>query len=173
MTLSLFALALAADGPARCTVKWTGPAEKCAIREEYEIQATAPSEKAAEKAARKQLVHVLELEREAVRARSPAIPDLEFERCEATTKDAFVNCFPEPAMAEEKLCFVELAGAPECWNGDLLNLEEVGWRALVVGRRQMCAAVDEHLVSQNYTDVDARRAECRATCEARTTVRCP
>jgi hypothetical protein len=61
----------------------------------------------------------------------------------------------------------------DCWTGDVLHLETVGWRALDAGRRQMCDAVDKHLVEQAYSDVESRRVQCRAKCEAETTVRCP
>ncbi|MFZ5476617.1 MAG: hypothetical protein ACOZNI_07560 [Myxococcota bacterium] len=172
MSLLPIALALAGDGPTRCTAKWTGPAKSCAVRGSWEVQATASTPKGAERAVKKELVKVLQLEAAAIRARVTAMTEGEFGACEAAIDTAFVNCFPEPELAEEKLCFVELK-VGECWNGDLLNFEDVGWHALEEGRRRMCEAVDKHLVAQSYTDVELRRTECRAKCESLTTVKCP
>ena len=94
-----------------------------------------------------------------------------FHTCYDAAATAYVNCFPEPVLAEVKLCFVQLEDK-ECWPGDLFNFESVAWRALTRGREMMCDAVDARLVAQAYTDTEVRRVECRARCEAKVLVRC-
>ncbi len=170
MLVALLPLALA--GPARCVASWTGPAAGCALRGELTASAAGPSEKAAERAVQRQLAKVTELAVAAHRARIPTLGPESFTSCAATVKeDAHVNCFPDEDLAEEGLCFVELAD-PECWTGQVRQVEGVGWQVLGAGRDALCRAVDERLVEQNYTDVATRRAVCAASCAAKTTVRC-
>lgn len=171
--LVLAFVSLVSAGPSRCVATWTGPSEGCGIRGEVKAAAAGPSEKAAARAAEKHLAKVAELTAAAQRARSPGRTEQEFAGCAAAVKaDAYVNCFADASLADEALCFVELVD-PECWNGQVLTVDGVGWEMVAEGRRQMCEAVDARLVQQNYTDLATRRAVCAAACASKTTVRCP
>jgi hypothetical protein len=171
MMLVLVAGALA--GPSRCVATWTGPVEGCALRAEVVASGAGPSEKAAERALHKQLTRVVDRSVAAALARMSLADESQFRGCEDVVQaKAYVNCFEEPALASPAFCFVDLPD-PTCWTGEVLQVEDVAWRALEVGRHKMCAAVDARLVAQNYTDMAARRAICAASCESKTTVRCP
>jgi hypothetical protein len=172
MLFFLPALALAAD-PARCVATWTGPKADCAVRGELTASANGTSRRAAEKAIHKELAVVTERAVAGARLQMPGVAVAEFAGCAARVeKEAFVDCFDAPELAEIRLCFVQLDD-PTCWNGDVLNMEGVAWQMLAKGRKKMCEAVDERLVTQNYLDVATRRAVCAATCEMKTRVSCP
>jgi hypothetical protein len=169
LILSMSALA----GPTRCVAFWTGPAAQgCNLRDTYKAEATALSEAAARKHAVEQLAHVLELAATAQQAVRPALGSADFLLCSDVAATAFVDCFDEPQLRGRPLCFASFDD-PACWTGEPLTVEVAGVRALAVGRSQMCQAVDDRIVEQAYTDMDVRRAQCAASCEARTTVRCP
>jgi hypothetical protein len=171
MLLAIASLALAT--PARCVATWTGPVPGCALRGEIVASAAGPNEKAAERALRRQLERVTELSVAAQRTKRATQVDEAFSMCADTVPTrAFVNCFAEPALAAPALCFVELPD-PTCWTGEVLQIDAVGWQAVGTGRDAMCKAVDARLVAQNYTDLEARRAVCAASCASKTTVRCP
>jgi hypothetical protein len=159
--------------PTRCIATWNGPAPSgCGLPDTYKVEATASSESAARKAAIAQLGKVLVLDADARRIARPALGTSEFLRCEASAKQAFVDCFAEPALTETSLCFATLDSA-QCWSNTPITLEVRGVKALAVGRERMCEAVDARIVAQAYTDTETRRAKCRAECEAKTAVRCP
>lgn len=162
---------LAMAEPARCVASWTGSSPGCQLRGELRAEVTGPSENSARRSLLRELQRVAEFASTAQQAQIPTMTTADFNACPDTVATAFVNCFAEPALSQELLCFVEFADTT-CWSGDILHLEEVGWRALDAGGRRMCAAVDERLVLQDYTDLELRRADCRARCEQRTTVRC-
>lgn len=164
---------IALAGPTRCVATWTGPATQgCALRDTYKAEATAGSESAARAQAVDQLTRVLALAGAAQQAVRPVIGPTEFSQCPAAAASAFVDCFEEPQLRGRPLCFASFDD-PACWTGEPLTVEVAGVRALAVGRAQMCAAVDERITQQAYADTELRRVQCRASCEARTTVRCP
>jgi hypothetical protein len=158
--------------PTRCIATWNGPAPGCGLHETYKVEATAGSEGAARKAAVDQLATVLVLDSDAHRVARPALGTSEFLRCEESAKRAYVDCFAEPALAGEALCFATF-DSPECWSGEPFTIEARGVRALAIGRQRMCEAVDARILAQGYNDTVTRRAKCRAACEAKTAVRCP
>lgn len=167
----LFSVALA--GPSRCVATWTGPAPGCAIRAPIVASGAALSEKAARRALAAHLDSVIELTIVASRARLTTLGPAEFAACsDIVSRDAYVNCFEEPALAAPAFCFVGFDD-PTCWTGEVLEVEDVGWRALQGGRDKMCTAVDTRIVSQKYTDEATRRPICAAACASKTTVRCP
>lgn len=172
MPLLLVALALAGDDPTRCVAQWTGPVEGCQLRGTLQFSATASTEKGARKALAKHMTEAVRLAEKAELARLTTLSEGQFVRCDEAVAKSFVNCFPEPHLDQELLCFAELKDR-ECWDGEILTVEDVGWRALVAGRRTMCAEVDRYLVRQNYTDLETRRLACAARCASDTTVRCP
>lgn len=168
----LSALALAAD-PARCVATYTAsPTAECGLRGEVKASAAGPSEKAAEKATRKQLDKVVDLTVAAQRARIPAMGEDAFAGCRAKVRDdAYVNCFADATLADEALCFVELADA-DCWTGQVRQVEGTGWQVANTARDAFCKEVDARLVALNYTDLATRRAVCAASCAAKATVKC-
>lgn len=168
----LLTLSLAFAEPYRCAVVWSAPALACQVRGPLRVEATAGSEGAARAASVRQLSDVLHLTGLAMRARSALLSDADFSGCALAAEAVSPLCFPEPALAGFRLCFADLP-ATECWSGEVLNFEAAPVRALDLGRRQLCDAVDDRIVTQNYTNTDLRRAECRARCEAETRVRCP
>lgn len=170
--LLLMSLSFAADPPARCVASWTPPPTGCALRGNIQAQAAGPNRSAAEKATRKQLDAQIDASAAGMMAALGTTSKVDFLDCRNTVGDAFVDCFPDPALADTSLCFVTFDDA-ECWTGDVLNLETTGWKAVGAGRAEMCRKVDERLVAQNYDDVATRRAVCRASCETKTAVRCP
>lgn len=172
MTLLLISLALAGDDATRCVAEWTGPVEGCALRGPWHFEATSSTEKGARKALKKYVAEATSLAQAAEKERIKTLTDGQFVLCSDALEKAFVNCFPEPTLDQAGVCFVELKDK-DCWNGDVLTVEDVGWRALAEGRQEMCAAVDAYLVQQNYTDVASRRVQCKSTCTSQTVVRCP
>lgn len=169
--LLLAALALAGE-PTRCVAQWSGPVEGCQLRGSYSFTATASTEKGARKALGKHMQEAVDLAGKAERARVTTLNEGQFILCQDAVAKSFVNCFPEPHLDQELLCFAELKDK-ECWDGEVLPIEDVGWRALVAGRKKMCDEVDAFLVAQNYTDLETRRTTCAARCVAETTVKCP
>lgn len=172
MTLLLAALALAGDDSTRCVAQWTGPVEGCQLRGSWDFSATASTEKGARKALQRHMNEVIDRAKKAEISRVNTLTEGQFILCEDVVPKAFVNCFPEPHLDQDLMCFAELKDR-DCWNGEILPVEDIGWRALQVGRSQMCAAVDRHIVTQGYTDAEARRVACASTCMAETVVRCP
>lgn len=171
--MMLVLASLASAGPSRCVATWSGPVEGCALRGEVAASGAGLSEKAADRAVRKHLARVVDRSIAASLARMTIADESQFRSCEAVVQaKAYVNCFEDPALAAPSFCFVDLPD-PTCWTGEVLQVEDVGWRALERGRDKMCAAVDARLVSQNYTELPTRRAVCAAACETKTTVRCP
>lgn len=166
------ALALAAE-PNRCVVSWSPPTSGCAIRTTIEAHGSGPNRKAAERAARKQLGVAIDATALSQMARlgTPVLGD--FSSCKDDVATAYIDCFPDTTLsAPDALCFVTLDDV-ECWNGDVLHVETLGWKALEEGRKQMCAAVDARIVALNYTDMVPKQAICKAACEVKTVVRCP
>lgn len=170
MLLALVAVALA--GPARCAATWTGPAPTCALRGEVKATAAGPSEAAARRALKKEIAEVVRLTVASQRARIPTQVAAEFEGCAAVvTEDAFVNCFADDSLVEASMCFAELDDR-QCWTGQVVQVEGVGWHVLDAGRDAICKAVDERLVTSGWSDLATRRAVCAAACQSRATVRC-
>ncbi len=166
-------VALAAAEPVRCTATWATATVGCQVRGPVRAEATAGSEAAARARVLDQLVEELGLFGIALRLRSPMLAEADFAACPTVAPAAaMVSCFPEPALQGKRFCFADLA-APECWTTEVLHFEAAGVRALDQGRDQMCARVDARLVELDYTDLEWRRASCRARCEAETRVRCP
>jgi hypothetical protein len=172
MFFALVSLVLAA-GPTRCTATWSGPERGCALRGDVQATATAPTEKGAERAIQKEIARVVDVSSDAMMAQIPFLHQAEFSTCQDTISDAaIVSCTSEPQLAGSNYCFVVFQD-DDCWSGDVLSIEDVGWRALENGRREMCSRVDQRLVEQNYNNVGMQRAVCRAKCEQETVVSCP
>ncbi len=166
-------LSVATAGEAnRCVAAWSGPAEGCNVRESFDITAGGSSEKTAEKATRAALEAALRAYTTYWKVQSPLVDPAETASCNARAADAHVNCFPDATLADQKYCYVALESA-ECWTGEVLKIELTGYKSWDQGRKDMCAAVDKHLVAQNYTDLELRRTKCAAECVARTRVNCP
>ncbi len=157
--------------PWRCVATWVEPVPGCAVPGPLMADATANSEVAARRAATAWLGQVLEDAGEAKRVRYPLVPASDYGSCEEEAKGAMLNCFPEPALAETKLCYVVFTDP--CWSGQPMTLEITGWRALAEGRELMCGSVDARLVAQDWSNLEQRRADCRAQCEQKVQVRCP
>ncbi len=169
---TLLTLATALAEPNRCVATVRLPAEGCIVRGEYTVNGAARTEAAATKAARAALSDAVAKGVTALRVAQPGVQERDLETCAARVKDAYVECFPEPRLAEPLYCFVSLADE-SCWTGDVLTLEDTGWKVYGAGRDMMCAAVDQRLVEQNYTDVARSRARCAASCARDVQVRCP
>ena len=166
-------VALAGADPVRCTATWAVASVGCQVRGPVRAEATAGGEAAARARVIDQLVEELGLFGVALRLRTPMLGEADFAACPTVAPAAaMVSCFPEPALQGRRFCFADLA-APECWTSEALHIEAAGVRALEVGREEMCARVDARLVQLAYTDLEWRRASCRARCEAETRVRCP
>ncbi len=162
-----------AGEPTRCVATWTADTPACALRGEFAGMGAAPSLDAAERSARKHLATVLERSQAAMRAVNPNIVSAQFMMCqEKATEFAHVNCFAEPSLVGPTYCFAELADR-ECWDGEVLAVGGPAWRALDLGRRELCEKVDARLVQLNYSDMGVRRVTCAASCEATAMVRCP
>jgi hypothetical protein len=168
----MFLSSVLAAEATRCTAIWTGPAPGCPLLGDYQVEGTASTKKGAERAARLQLAQVLELAADARQLEITALDDVAFGQCTALAMQTYVNCFPEPALSGERYCFASFNN-PDCWSAEVLTVETDGWRALEEGRRLMCQAVDSRLISQNYSDLALRRANCAAACEEETKVSCP
>ena len=171
MLLLTTLVATAAD-PARCVAAWNGAVAGCNVRESFDITAGGASDKAAQKATRSALEAALLAYAAAWKAASPLVDPAETAQCAAKAASTSVDCFPDPTLADEKFCYATLDDA-NCWPGDVLKLELTGHRSWDQGRKDMCAAVDKHLVAQNYADVEQRRSQCAASCVAKTKVNCP
>lgn len=168
----LFASFVAHAEPNRCVATLQLPAEGCAVRGETTVTGVGRTEAAARKAASATLQTAVQKAVTALRISQPGVLERDLETCDERVKKAFVECFPEPALAEPQFCFVSLDDK-DCWSGDVLTLEEVGLKVYDVGTAMMCKAVDDRLVAQNYTDVAVSRARCAASCARNVRVRCP
>ena len=164
-------LALAED-PTKCVATVTAPVASCALHGTFTVMAGGKTEVAATRAARAALDVALEKSTDAARIAQPGTERSAHEGCGTVANTAHVDCFPDATLKEPKFCVVTLA-EPDCWNGDVLELEDTGWKVFVAGTAQMCAAVNLRLTQQNYTDVEVRRAKCAAACLSQTVVRCP
>lgn len=165
-------LAALAGEPNRCVAAWTGPVTGCNVRESFDITAGGASDKAAQKATRGALEAALMAYAAAWKAQSPLVDPAETSQCAAKAAAVSVDCFPDATLADDKFCYVTLDDA-NCWTGDVLKIELTGHKAWDQGRKDMCAAVDKHLVAQNYADVELRRTQCAASCAAKTKANCP
>ena len=158
--------------PNRCVATLTLPAPACALRGSITVTDAATSEPAATRAARKALGNAVRAAVAAVKAESPLVlPDL-VAGCDAAVATAHVECFPDLQLAESKYCFATLADT-SCWDGEVITLEDRGWKVFGAGRAMICKAVDDRLIAQNYADVAVARARCAAACAAEAQVRCP
>lgn len=171
LLLLLTSVANAGD-PYRCVATVAPPVPTCAVHGTFTVTAGAKTEPAATKAARRALGKALVKTAESFQLAQPAADPTELSGCAAVAEAAHVDCFPDAALKETRFCLVTLADT-ECWAGDVLEIEEVGWKVFESGTDKMCAAVDTKLVTQNYTDVAIRRAKCAASCLSQTQVRCP
>ncbi|GDX83553.1 hypothetical protein LBMAG42_53640 [Deltaproteobacteria bacterium] len=171
MILLFVSLAHAGD-PYRCVATVAPPVPTCAVHGTFTVTAGAKTEAAATKAARAALAKALVKTAESFQLAQPAADPAELAGCSAVGDAAHVDCFPDAGLKETRFCLVTLADT-ECWGGDVLELEDVGWKVFEAGTDKMCAAVDAKLVTQNYTDVAVRRAKCAAACLSQTQVRCP
>ncbi|MBM4390550.1 MAG: hypothetical protein FJ090_05470 [Deltaproteobacteria bacterium] len=171
MMIMLLSVATAGE-PNRCLAAWSGTAEGCNVRETFDIASGGSSEKSAEKATRAALEAALRAYTIYRKLQSPLADPAETASCDARAADAHVNCFPDATLADPKYCYVALDSA-ECWTGEVIKFELTGYKAWDRGRKDMCAAVDKHLVAQNYTELELRRTKCAAECAAHTKVNCP
>ncbi len=167
----LLPLALAGEAT-RCVATWVGAQPGCGVGERFTVDGTGASQKTAEKAARDQLAQVLDLYAKARMAATPLLTSEAYASCSGIAAQSYLSCFPEPILKETQFCFV-VFNEKDCWTGEVLNLEDTGWRALERGRKDMCARSDSWLEQQAYQDVTQRRARCAALCEERTRVTCP
>jgi hypothetical protein len=167
----LLPLALAGEAT-RCVATWMGAQPGCGVGERFHVEGTGANPKAAEKAAQEQLTQVLELYAASRMAVTPLLTPEAYSGCSGSAAQTHLSCFPEPELKETQFCFV-VFNEKECWTGEVLNLEDAGWRALERGRKDMCTRSDAWLEQQAYQDVLLRRARCAALCEERTRVTCP
>ncbi len=171
-SLFLFSTLANAGDPYRCVATVAPPVPTCSVHGTFTVTAGAKTEAAATKAARAALAKALVKTADAFLLAQPAADAAELSGCSAVADTAHVDCFPEAGLKDTKFCFVTLAD-PECWTGDVLDVEEVGWKVFEAGTDKICAAVDARLVTQNYTDMAVRRAKCAASCLSQAQVRCP
>ncbi len=171
MFFSLVTASALAGDPVRCVASVQAPTTDCGLRGEFSVTAAARTERAATTAARAALSETLGKAVAHVLLSQPA-STLDSAKCTALVADAHVNCFPDAALAKPLYCFVSLPDE-RCWNGEVLTVEDVGWKVFGRGTAEMCKAVDARLVGQNFTDLAVRRAECAASCLKATTVSCP
>lgn len=167
----LLSLALAGEGT-RCVATWVGAQPGCGVGERFTVDGTGANEKAAEKAAYEQLAQVLDLYATARMTATPLLTSDAYAACSSLAASTHLSCFPEASLKETQFCFV-VFNEKDCWTGEVLNLEDTGWRALERGRTDMCARSDAWLEQQAYRDVVLRRARCAALCQERTRVTCP
>ncbi len=158
--------------PNRCVATLALPAPGCGLRGPITVTDAAPSEVAATQAARKALGKAVQSAIAAVQVERPLLLPDAVAGCEAAVAAAHVECFPDARLADPHYCFVSLAET-SCWGGDVLTLEDRGWKVFAAGRSLLCKAVDDRLVAQNYADVVTTRARCAAVCAAQVQVRCP
>jgi hypothetical protein len=170
----LITVGIALAGATRCVARWEGPVDGCPLVEVLRVEGAAPGPRAAERAARGALESAVKLYVTAYKQRYPQIDPKRFAQCGAVVRaSAFVDCFPDPGLGKlEALCFAELAD-PECWDGRVLTVEGTGWTLVQEGRSEMCRAVDQQVVQQDFLDRDVMRSWCAASCAADTRVRCP
>ncbi|MDP2315107.1 MAG: hypothetical protein Q8P41_19565 [Pseudomonadota bacterium] len=172
MILLLATLAYA-EG-ARCVATWRGPVPGCPIAGDLVASATRGSETTAERAARRQLARVLELTADELVERSGDRYNAEYVLCtERTLEVADVECAGQQSSMDGGLCFVTFDD-PSCWpDGEVLTMENEGWRAVIDGRQAMCEAVDARLVRLAYRDMEESRIRCQESCVTRAAVSCP
>lgn len=161
-----------AEEPTRCVATVNTPLPTCSLHGTFTVTAGGKTEAAATKSVRAALDIALEKSADASRVAQPTTDRAAHEGCYAVADTAHVDCFADASLKEAKFCFITFADA-DCWNGDVLELEDIGWKVFVAGTAKMCSAVSERLSLQNYTDAEVRRAKCAASCLSQTVVRCP
>ena len=171
MLLFLLNVAFAGD-PVRCVATLTVPTEGCTLHGNFTITEAGRTEAAASRAARATLAEALDRAGKAFMLVQPNANLKEVIACSALVETAHMDCFPEARLKEKQYCFITLDDA-DCWSGDVLEIEDTGWKVFSEGTQKMCAAVDAQLVTKNYTDMEVKRATCSASCITKTQVRCP
>ncbi|MSQ00675.1 MAG: hypothetical protein EXR71_02145 [Myxococcales bacterium] len=169
----LFVLSTAAlAAPSRCVATLALPVPACSLGGPITVTDAAPAEPAAKRAARNALGHAVQAAVAAIKTESPLFAADLLAGCGEAVAAATVECFPDARLADEQYCFVSLAEA-SCWGGEVLTLEDRGWKVFAAGRSMMCKAVDDRLVARNFADVAIVRARCAAVCASQVQVRCP
>jgi hypothetical protein len=171
LSLTMLLSTAVAGEPVRCVAVLETPKAACALHHSFSVTGAGPNEVAATRAARTALEKAVS---SSVTAQVTAQPLVTIDpaQCSALAKNAHVDCFPEAALAQTAYCFVSLAD-PACWDGEVLTVEDKGWRVFARGTAEMCQAVDKRVVAQNYNDTETRRLACAASCLRSTAVRCP
>jgi len=136
------------------------------------VDGTGPTPRAAEAAAHRQLAEILETNAAIQMQTLSTYSEDDFSRCDQAAARAETYCFDDSSLASDKFCFVTFDDK-NCWDGTVLNVEDVGWKVLEDARSTMCDRVDQYQVDLNYDNVMLRRLTCRSRCEQRVRVSCP
>lgn len=170
--LATLNLAIAdSDGPARCEAIWTGPSSVCDLSGTWAASGFGDDESSARAAAMARLRKALEAgaQASATRLNQPAASLAQ--RCadDAAARARF-DCYEDPALAEARMCYLDLP-EPDCWSQGTLTVEGVVWRTMERGRDQICRQMDDTLRGGPLSA--EQQSACRARCYQNARVRCP
>lgn len=171
----LLAAAALAAPPVRCEAVFSGPSSACALSGEWSTTGTGKNEATARRNAERRLATLIEsaVERQSLATAgtmAAATSAQDALTCgEAVADQARVFCYEEPSLSAKQLCFADLKRS-SCWREGPINTEAPGWRAMELGRAQLCEQVDRTLVEDDATLLD--RLSCQVECLQETQVRC-
>lgn len=178
LTLAALGLGAApawAEPPHRCEAVFVGPTKECELLGTWTVSGVARSEDAARKVALGRLAELMiaALDERAAKTAgtaSAALAEGQRKSCPAAAPAAAtVVCYPEPALAEDQLCFAQLR-VPDCYRGPSIDLQGVGYKMVEKARDQICAQVDLELERAGATALS--RLSCQVECMQRAEVRC-
>ena len=133
------------DGPVRCSLRWSGPSEHCALPGEYRAGAVGRTDAEAVLLARARLAGAV---RSGVRARAAMADERrrtgiaeKAAACAAVAgQQATVACFPEALLASSRTCRVEFL-VPECNTQRPVEVRGKPWTRGEKARDALCAAL--------------------------------
>ncbi len=179
-SLALVALGLGpspawAEAPHRCEAVFVGPTKECELLGTWTVSGVARTEDSARKVALGRLAALMiaALDERAAKTAgtaSAALAEAQRKSCPAAAPAAArVVCYPEPALAEDQLCFGQLR-VPDCYRGPSIDLQGVGYKVVEKTRDQICTQVDLELEQAGATGLS--RLSCQVECMQRAEVRC-
>lgn len=171
----LLSVALAGEPlPGRCEAVFMGPVEECSLPGSWVASGFGRTESQARRHALARLSDALQFGAAARAAKATdtvAQPgaDAEVRSCPRVGADAArVHCYPAAELVETRLCFASFE-APDCWPGDMLDLEGVAWKMMESGRDNVCRSLAASLTGAS----EEQQASCQARCQQQARVRCP
>lgn len=170
----LLAPALATDA-FRCEAVMTGPSPACELPGTWSATGTGKTEVAAGKAAIRRLENLVvsvaeERAQRTAGTLAQGVAERAADACnQSASTQARLHCYPEPALADKKICLISLADTA-CWRSAPLDLEGPAWKVMEQGRDLLCSTMDANLEAAGASDLE--RLSCQVSCLENTAAKC-